>query len=86
MLRFSVAKLDKKLSFGSEIFESIYAKEIWALYSRGLLSVDTLSKGHFKQNTKPVDLKRVIRVIDAARNEEEARRIRIAEAGATGLR
>ena len=42
--------------------------------------------GHFKQDNRPVDLKSVIRVIDAARDEEEARLIRIAEAGATGLR
>lgn len=70
--------------FAEELLDTQYAKEIWSLYSRGLLSVDTELTGHFKQDTKPVDLKSVIRVIDAARDEEEARRIRIAEAGATG--
>ena len=70
--------------FAEELLTTHYAKEIWALYSRGLLSVDTVLTGHFKEDTKPVDLKSVIRVIDAARDEEDARQIRIAEAGALG--
>lgn len=70
--------------FAEELLDTQYAKEIWSLYSRGLLSVDTELTGHFKQDIKPVDLKSVIRVIDAARDEEEARQTRIAEAGATG--
>ena len=70
--------------FAEELLTTQYAKEIWALYSRGLLSVDTVLTGHFKEDTKPVDLKSVIRVIDAARDEEDARQIRIAEAGALG--
>ena len=68
--------------FAEELLSTQYAKEIWALYSRGLLSVDAALTGHFKQDTKPVDLKSVIRSIDAARDEEDARQIRIAEAGA----
>ena len=60
-----------------------YAKEI-GRFITGLLSVDTELPGHFKQDTKPVDLKSVIRGIDAAQDEEEARLIRIAEAGAKG--
>ena len=70
--------------FAEELLSTQYAKEVWALYSRGLLSVDTVLTGHFKQDTKPVDLKSVIRVIDAARDEENARKVRIAEAGAIG--
>jgi len=70
--------------FAEELLTTQYAKEIWALYSRGLLSVDTVLTGHFKQDTKPVDLKSVIRSIDAARDEEDARKIRFAEAGALG--
>ncbi len=66
--------------FAPELLTTQYAKEIWALYARGLLSVETELTGHFKQDTKPVDLKSVIRVIDAARDEEAARQIRIAEA------
>ena len=70
--------------FAEELLTTQYAKEIWVLYSRGLLSVDTVLTGHFKQDTKPVDLKSVIRSIDAARDEEDARKIRFAEAGALG--
>ena len=68
--------------FATELLTTQYAKEIWALYARGLLTVDTELTGHFKQDNKPVDLKSVIRVIDAARDEEKARQERIAEAGA----
>lgn len=71
--------------FAAELLTTQYAKEIWALYSQGLLSEDTELTGRFKQDIKPVDLKSVIRVIDAARDEEVARQVRIAEAGATGL-
>ena len=70
--------------FAEELLTTQYAKEVWALYSRGLLSVNTVLTGHFKEDTKPVDLKSVIRSIDAARDEEHARQIRIAEAGALG--
>lgn len=71
--------------FAPELLTTQYAKEIWALYARGLLSVETELTGRFKQETKPVDLKSVIRVIDAAREEEEAKQLRIAEAAATAL-
>lgn len=71
--------------FAVELLTTQYAKEIWALYSRGLLSEDTELTGRFKQDNKPVDLKSVIRVIDAARDEEEARKTRIAEANATDI-
>ena len=71
--------------FAPELLKTHYAQEIWGLYSRGLLSVDSELTGHFKQNTKPIDLKSVIRVIDAARDEEEARRIRLEDVGLTGL-
>ena len=71
--------------FAAELLTTQYAKEIWALYSRGLLSIDSELTGCFRQNTKPVDLKSVIRVIDAVRDEEEARQIRIAEVGSKNL-
>lgn len=64
--------------FAPELHTTQYAKEVWALYSRGLLSKDTELTGQFKQNSKPVDLKSVIRVIDAVRDEEAAKQMRIA--------
>lgn len=71
--------------FAPELLTTQYAQEIWALYSRGLLSVEAELTGRFKQETKPVDLQSVIRGIDAARDDEKARQARIAEVAATGL-
>lgn len=62
--------------FAPELLTTQYAKEIWALYSRGLLSVDTELTGYFKRDTKPIDLKSVIRIIDTVRDDEESRKIR----------
>src|ERR1017187_7362150 len=65
--------------FAPELLTTQYGKEIWALYAHGDLHPEVELTGHFKQNTKPVDLKSVIRVIDDARKEEAARRLRQAE-------
>jgi len=65
--------------FAPELLTTQYGKEIWSLYAHGDLHPEVELTGHFKQNTKPVDLKSVIRVIDDARAEESARRLRQAE-------
>jgi len=65
--------------FAPELLSTQYGKEIWALYAHGELHPDIELTGRFKQDTKPVDLKSVIRVIDAARTEEAARQLRMAE-------
>jgi len=65
--------------FAPELLTTQYGKEIWSLYAHGDLHPEVELTGHFKQNTKPVDLKSVIRVIDDARAEEAERRLRQAE-------
>src|SRR5665647_1373532 len=65
--------------FAPELLTTQYGKEIWSLYAHGDLHPEVQLTGQFKQDTKPVDLKSVIRVIDDARAEETARRLRQAE-------
>jgi fructose-1,6-bisphosphatase II len=55
-----------------------YGPEIWTLYARGLLRVDSTLTGHCEREHRPVDLQAVMREIDDARAEEAARRLRMA--------
>jgi RIO kinase 1 len=71
--------------FAPELLKTQYGKEIWALYARGALSLEVELTGQVKENRKPVDLKSVIRVIDAVRDEETARQTRMAEAASKNL-
>ena len=81
MLERDVANLSAYFGrFAPDLLTTQYGKEIWSLYAHGDLTVDTVLTGHFKQNTKPVDLKSVIRVIDDVRAEEVKRKLRQAEA------
>ena len=66
--------------FAPELLATNYGREIWSLYEKGLLSADSDLTGHFKQVLKPVDLGQVLAVIDDAKDEEAARRLRMAEA------
>lgn len=68
--------------FAPELLNTEYGKEIWALYAHGALTPETVLTGRFKQDTKPVDLKSVVRVIDAVREDEAKKQIRLAEAKA----
>jgi RIO kinase 1 len=66
--------------FGSvapELFATDYGLEIWELYQRGALQVDTPLTGRFERRTAPVDMGSVLREIDDARAEEAARRVRM---------
>lgn len=65
--------------FAPELRSSQYGKEIWSLYTHGALTPDTLLTGHFRENSAPVDLKTVMRVINDVKKEEEARIRRLAE-------
>ncbi len=69
--------------FAPDLLATEYGKEIWALYAQGTLTPEIELTGKFKENLKPVDLKSVVRVIDAAREDEAARQMRLAEAKAT---
>ncbi|MDP1565486.1 MAG: PA4780 family RIO1-like protein kinase [Polaromonas sp.] len=60
-----------------ELLSTDYGLEIWELYQRGALQVDTPLTGHFERRTAPVDMGSVLREIDDARAEEAARRVRM---------
>ncbi len=60
-----------------ELLATDYGLEIWELYQRGALQVDTPLTGRFERRTAPVDMGSVLREIDDARAEEAARRVRM---------
>lgn len=68
--------------FAPELINTHYGKEIWSLYAKGALTPETVLTGQFKQDNKPVDLKSVVRVIDAVRDDEAKKQMRLAEAKA----
>ncbi|PKO53114.1 MAG: serine protein kinase RIO [Betaproteobacteria bacterium HGW-Betaproteobacteria-20] len=68
--------------FAPELLNTQYGKEIWALYTHGDLTLETELTGRFRQSTKAVDLKSVMREIEDTKKAEEARLLRIAEAKA----
>jgi RIO kinase 1 len=68
--------------FAPELLTTQYGKEIWALYAYGDLTLETQLTGRFRQSTKAVDLKSVMREIEDTKKAEEARLLRIAEAKA----
>lgn len=66
--------------FAPELLTTQYGKEIWALYAHGDLSIETTLTGRFRETSKAVDLKSVIREIEDTKKAEEARLMRMAEA------
>lgn len=68
--------------FAPELLTTQYGKEIWALYAHGDLTIETELTGRFRQSTKAVDLKSVMREIEDTKKAEEARLLRMAEAKA----
>ncbi len=64
--------------FSPELMRSDFGLEIWDLYERGILTVDTPLTGQFARRAGPIDVGSVIREIDDARSEEAARRLRMA--------
>ena len=66
--------------FAPELLNTQYGKEIWALYAKGVLSLEVELTGRVKENHKAVDLKSVVNEIDAIREQEEARQLRMLEA------
>ena len=63
--------------FAPELLRTQYGAEMWQLYERGVLSTETVLTGRFEQQRGAVDLGGVMREIDAARDEEAARRLRM---------
>ena len=65
--------------FAPELMKTQYAKEIWALYERGDLNIDSPLTGHFAETKKAVDMQSVMREIKNAEFQEAARLARLAE-------
>jgi RIO kinase 1 len=63
--------------FAPELRTTQYGPELWQLYQAGLLDTETVLTGSFVQQQGSVDLSGVMREIDAARDEEVARRVRM---------
>lgn len=59
--------------FAPELLTTQYGKEIWAIYQRGELFPDTALTGHFQQDEKKADVRSVMKVIEAAKDEHEAK-------------
>ena len=66
--------------FAPELLNTQYAKEIWALYERGDLKLDSQLTGRFAETNKAVDMQSVMREIKNAEFQEAARLVRLAEA------
>jgi RIO kinase 1 len=65
--------------FAPELLKTQYGPEIWSLYQSGLLSLDGVLTGRYQPAPGAVDLGSVMREIDDARDEEAARRVRMAQ-------
>jgi RIO kinase 1 len=74
MLVRDVANLAAYFSrFAPGLQDSQYGKEIWALYQAGLLTPDTPLTGYVAPDETRADVGAVLREIEDARLEEEAR-------------
>jgi RIO kinase 1 len=69
--------------FAPELLNTQYAKEIWALYERGDLTIDSPLTGRFAETKKAVDMQSVMREIKNAEFQENARLARLTEARLT---
>jgi RIO kinase 1 len=65
--------------FAPELRKTQFGAEIWSLYQSGRLSNDTLLTGRYERAPGTVDLGSVMREIDDARDEDAARRLRMAQ-------
>ncbi len=78
MLERDVRNLATSLGrFAPELLATDFGAEIWAHYEHGTLTVETALTGRFEHSTAPVKLGEVIQVIDDAKFEEAARRLRM---------
>jgi len=65
-----------------ELLDTHYAHEIWALYSAGELTPDSVLTGQFTFDETAADVEGVLAHIEDARREAEERALRLAEANA----
>jgi RIO kinase 1 len=61
--------------FAPELLAADYGREIWSLYQSSKLHPEIVLTGRFKQIENPVDMNGVMREINDARKEEEARQL-----------
>ncbi|MDD2544747.1 MAG: serine protein kinase RIO [Burkholderiaceae bacterium] len=66
--------------FAPALLTTQYGPEIWSLYQSGLLGNETPLTGRYAPEQVDVDMQAVLREIDDARDEEAARRLRMAAA------
>jgi RIO kinase 1 len=66
--------------FAPALLMTDFGPEIWSLYQKGLLSIETPLTGHYERAHADVDMQAVLREIDDARAEDAARRLRMATA------
>ncbi|SFC60663.1 RIO kinase 1 [Polaromonas sp. OV174] len=66
--------------FAPALLSTDYGPEIWSLYQAGLLTNETALTGRYQHAHANVDMQAVLREIDDARDEEAARRLRMAAA------
>ncbi|MES9903272.1 MAG: PA4780 family RIO1-like protein kinase [Sedimenticola sp.] len=66
--------------FAPELYDTQYAKEIWALYEEGELHPDVELTGHFEIDTEAADVDAVLEEIKAVYAEEQERLRRLSEA------
>jgi RIO kinase 1 len=67
--------------FAPELLATQFGAEIWALYTRSVLQPATRLTGRFEDRHGPVDVASVLRVVGDARDEEEARLLRMRTMG-----
>ena len=63
--------------YAPELIGTRYAQEIWALYEKGALHPNVELTGRFVDNTPDADVETVLRVIQAAKEEEDERKQRL---------
>jgi RIO kinase 1 len=63
--------------FEPSLLSTQYGPEIWDLFARGLLSVETELTGLFKVKHRPVDLQGLMREIDQTAKENQLKRERV---------
>jgi RIO kinase 1 len=66
--------------FAPDLLQTRFGPEIWDLYQRGLLSVESVLSGVFVKQRTTVDVGGVLREIGDAEAEEAARRLRMQSA------
>ncbi len=71
---------DYYAQYAPELMKTEYAKEMWALFEKGLLTPESELTGQFEESAIDADVDTIMQEIDAARAAELSRRERIKEA------